>query len=130
MNIQINSMIMSSSNLTAISGISSFSRISITSYVSNKINHQKVSIFFGDKNSQEISSHESHLTIEIYGIIISKGFTFNISQKTRFKKVLDLAINVSNGCQSLKKIKNILNLIHDQNIQRKLVMIKKEADIF
>ena len=47
--------------------------------------------------------------------------------------MLDLARNVSIGCQPPNRniiSKNILDVIHDQNIQRKLVMIKKEADIF
>ena len=125
---------MSSSNLTVISGISYFSTSSITSYVSNKTNHQKFSnLFIGDKNSQKISSNESCLTVEISDLVIFQGLPFNIAQKPWLRKVLDLARNVSIGCQPPNRniiSKNILDVIHDQNIQRKLVMIKKEADIF
>ena len=71
LNIQHKSRIMSSSNLTVISGISYFSTSSITSYVSNKTNHQKFSnLFIGDKNSQKISSNESCLTVEISDLVI------------------------------------------------------------
>ena len=46
----------------------------------------------GDNNTQKMMTYnETHLTVAIADIIISKGLSFNISQKPRFKKVLDLA---------------------------------------
>ena len=58
---------------------------------------------------------------------------FNISQKLRFKKVLDLARKVSNSsnAEDINILANdLLNVINDHNMQRNLSMIKKEADMF
>ena len=47
--------------------------------------------------------------------------------------MLDLAINVSKGYQSPNRniiCKNLLDVIHDQNMERNLSLIKKESDIF
>ena len=53
---------------------------------------KKVQFFIiGDNNTQKtMSSNESRLIVEIADIIIYEGLSFNLSQKPRFKKVLDL----------------------------------------
>ena len=83
----------------------------------------------GDNNTQKImTSNETRLTVAITDLIISEGLSFNISQKPRFKKVLDLEITVSKCYQppSRKLIsKDLLGLIHDQNMERNLSFIKK-----
>ena len=58
---------------------------------------KKVQFFFmGDNNTQKMmTSNETHLTFAIADLIISEGLSFNLSQKPRFKKVIDLARNVS-----------------------------------
>ena len=44
-----------------------------------------------DVNSQKlITSNEAYLPVAIADLIISEGLSFNLSQKPRFKKVLDL----------------------------------------
>ena len=43
-----------------------------------------------------MTSNETHLTVEISDIIISEGLSFNVDQKPRFDKLIDLAINLSN----------------------------------
>ena len=54
----------------------------------------------GDHNTQEIiTSNKTLLTLSISDLIISKGLSFNLAQKPRFKKVLDLERNVSKGYQ-------------------------------
>ena len=51
----------------------------------------------GDNNTQKImTSNETLLTVAISDLIISEGLSFNLSQKPRFKKVLELARTVSN----------------------------------
>ena len=42
-----------------------------------------------------MTSNETSLTIAILYLIISEGLYFDISQKPRFKKVLDLERNAS-----------------------------------
>ena len=93
------------------------------------------SLIFGiDGNYQElITSNDTHITIAIAYFIISEGLPFNISQKPKFKKVLEFSRNVlktyitPNG----KVIsKELLDVIHEQNMKRNLAMIKKEAEIF
>ena len=50
----------------------------------------------GDHNTQKImTSKKTHLTLKIADIIISGGLSFNITQKPRFNKVIDLARNLS-----------------------------------
>ena len=45
----------------------------------------------GDHNTQKMmNSDETRLTVAIADLIISEGLSFNIAQKPRFKKVLDL----------------------------------------
>ena len=65
-----------------------------------------------------MTSNETRLTVAIADLVISEGLSFNISQKTRFKKVPDLARNVSKYYQPpYKKFisKDILYVIQDQN---------------
>ena len=87
---------MYSSNTTAIYDTSYFSTRCIKSPESNPKNPIKGSFFFmGDNNTQKMTnSNETHLTVAITDIIISEGLSFNLSQKPRFKKVLDLARTV------------------------------------
>ena len=62
----------------------------------------------------------------MYGLIISEGIYFNLDQKPWFRKVLDLARNLSKGYQykNRKIISNdITDRIHDQNIERNLSLI-------
>ena len=83
----------------------------------------------GDNNTQKtMTSNETRLTVAITDIIISEGLFFNIAQKPRFKKVLDLARTVSKCFQppNGKLIsKYLLDVIYDQNIERNLSLIKK-----
>ena len=52
----------------------------------------------GDHNTQKnITSNETRLTASIAYLIISEGLYFNLDQKPRFKKVLDLARTLSKG---------------------------------
>ena len=87
-----------------------------------------------DCNTQKMTtSNEIRLTVEISDLIISKGFYFNLSQKIRFKKVLDLVIKFSKGYQPPNRniaSKDILDIINDHNMERNLSLIKKESDIF
>ena len=73
------------------------------------------------------------LTVSITDIIISEDLSFNISQKPRFKKVIELERTVSKFYKPPKRkliSKDILDVIHDQNTERNLSLIKKESDIF
>ena len=75
----------------------------------------------------------TRLTVAIADLIISEGLSFNISQKTRFKKVLYLSRTVSKCYQPPNRkliSKDLLDVIHDQNMERNLSLIKKESDIF
>ena len=57
---------------------------------------KKVPFFMVDNNTQKMmTSNETRLTFTITYIIIYEGLSFNLSQKPRFKKVLDLARTVS-----------------------------------
>ena len=65
-------------------------------------------------------------------LVISEGLSLNLSQKTRFKEVLDLERTVSKFYQpTLRKLisKDILDVIHDQNMERNLSLIEKKSDI-
>ena len=80
-----------------------------------------------------MTSNEACLTVAIADIIIYEGLSFNISQKPRFKKVIDLAITVSKSYQPPNKnliSKDILDVIHDQNMESNLSLIKSGSDIF
>ena len=78
------------------------------------------------------NSNKNRLTISIADLINSEGLPFNIYQKTRFKKILELTRKVSRTSITPNKnliSKELLNLIHKQNMKRNLAMIKKEAYI-
>ena len=45
--------------------------------------------FMGENNTQKMmTSNENRLTVAITNLIIYEGLSFNLSQKSRFKKVL------------------------------------------
>ena len=83
----------------------------------------------GDQNTQKMmNSNETRLTVAISDLIISEGLSFNISQKPRFNKVLDLARDVSKFYQppNRKVIpKDIFDVIHHHNTERNLILINK-----
>ena len=95
---------------------------------------KKVHFFMGDNNTHKMTtSNETRLTVAITDLIISEGLSFNLSQKTRFKKVLELARTVSKFYQPPNRniiSKDLLDVIHDQNMERNSSLIKKESDIF
>ena len=88
----------------------------------------------GDNNTQKMmTSNETCLTVAIADLVISEGLSLNISQKPRFKKVLELARTVSKCYQHPNRklvSKAILDVIHDQNMERNLSLIEKESDNF
>ena len=72
--------------------------------------------------------NEAHLTVAIADLVIYEGLSFNISQKPRSKKVLNLEINVSKSYQPPNRkfiYKDLLGIIHDQNMESKLSFIKQ-----
>ena len=78
-------------------------------------------------------SDKTRLTVAIAGIIISKVLSFNQAQKPRFNKVLDLARTLSKCYQPPNRkiiYKDLLDAIHDHNMERNLSLIKKESGIF
>ena len=87
-----------------------------------------------DNNTQKMmTSNETRLTVAIADLIIYEGLSFNISQKPRSKKVLELARTVSKCYQPPNKnpiSKDILDVILDQNMKRNLSLIGKESYIF
>ena len=84
----------------------------------------------GDHNTQTImTSNEKCLTVAIADIIIYEGLCLNLAHKTRFKKVIDLARNVSESYQPTNRkliSKDLLDITHDKNTERTLILIKKE----
>ena len=76
-------------------------------------------------NTQKMmTSNETRLIVAITDIIISEKLPFGLSQKSRFKKVLELARNVSKCYQPPNRkliSKDLLDVIHDQNIERNLI---------
>ena len=76
----------------------------------------------GDNNTlKTMTYNETRLTVAITDLIISEGVSSNLSQKTRFKKVIELARTVSKCCQSPNRkliSKDLLDVIHDQNMER------------
>ena len=86
-----------SSNDTNSSVISGFSYASNISSESKSRSFSNGSLIFGiDSNSQKlITSNDNFLTIAVADLIISEGLPFNLSQKTRFKKVMELSRNFS-----------------------------------
>ena len=93
-NIHRKSRGMYSSNITATSDTSFFSKICSKSPEINPTTPQKCSIvFMGDNNTHKMmTSNETRLIVAIADIIISEGLYFDLSQKLRFKKVPDLEI--------------------------------------
>ena len=87
-----------------------------------------------DNNTQKMmNSNDTCLTVSIYDLIISEGISFKISQKTRFKNVLDLERTVpkSYNPPNRKPIsKYPLAVAHDRYIERNLSLIQKDSDIF
>ena len=130
--IQSNSRGIFSSNITE---IPSFRTSCTTSPDRNKITPQKVSTFFiGGHSTQKImTSNETRLTVAIAYSIITEGVYLNLALKPRFKKVLDLAINMSKGYQPPKRKlihKDVMYVIHDHNMESELIVIKKELYVF
>ena len=79
-----------------------------------------------------MTSDETRLTVAIADLIISEGLSFNISQKPRFK-VLGLERTVSKCYQPPNRnliSKDLLDVIHDQNMETNVSLIEKESDIF
>ena len=75
-----------------------------------------------------MTSNETHITVAIADLIIYEGLSFNLSQKPRFKKVLELARTVSKCYQPPNRnliSKDLLYVIHDQNMERNLSLIEK-----
>ena len=90
--------------------------------------------FMGDNNTQKMmNSNETRLTVAIADLIISEGLSFNLSQKPRFNKVLELARYASKCYQTPNRkliSKDLLDVIHDQNMERSFSLIEKESEIF
>ena len=86
-----------------------------------------------DHNTQKImTSNETRLPVATVDIIIYEGISFNLSKKPRFKNVLDLERNVSKCYQYTNRNlihKDILDVIHDHNMDNNLNLIQKESDI-
>ena len=92
-------------------------------------NKQGSSMFFSDMYYQKTNySNHTCLAVAIADIIIQEGLDFNISQKYRFKKVLDLARNVSKGYTSPNRKlmpTDLLDGIHDQKMKKNLTIMSK-----
>ena len=133
-NIQGNSTGLYSSNTTAIYDSLYFSTICSQSAESNPTIARKWSIIFtGDNNTQKmVTYHETQFIFAIADLIISEGLSFNLSQKPRFKKVLELARTVSKFYQPPNRkliSKDLLDVIHNHKMERNFSLIKKESDI-
>ena len=69
----------------------------------------------------------------LLGVIIIKRLALNLAPKNRFKKVLDLANILSKDYNLPNRklvFKDLLDVTHNQYMQRILVFIEKEGDIF
>ena len=80
-----------------------------------------------------MTSNETCLTIAIADLIIYEGLSFNLAQKPTSEKILDLERNVSKPYipPNRKLIyKELLGVIHEQNMKRNLEMIKNKEQIF
>ena len=80
-----------------------------------------------------MTSNKRRLTIAISDTLISEDISFNLDQKTWFKKVLYLERTLSKSYQPPNRnliYKDILDVIHDHNMESNLILIKKESDIF
>ena len=118
------------SNTTTIYDSSSISRSFSQSPESTQATPHRGSMFLmGDNNTQNMmTSNETRLTVAISDLVISEGLSFNLSQKSRFKKVLELARTVSKCYQPPNRkliSKDLLHVIHDQNMERNLSLIEK-----
>ena len=134
-NIHRNSRGLLLSNTNAIYYSSSISKSFSQSPERNQTISQRGSMFFmGDSNTQKmVTSNETRLTVAISNLIISERLSFNISQKPRFNKVLELARTVSKCYQPPNRkliSKDLIDVIHDQNMERNLSLIEKESEIF
>ena len=134
-NIPRNSRGLFLSNTTAIYDSSSINKSFIQSPKSNQKTPQNGSIFFmGDNNKQKMMTYnETSLIVAIVDLNISEVLSFNLSQKTRFKKVLGLARTVSKFYQPPNRkliSKDLLDVIHDQSMESNLILIEKESEIF
>ena len=70
-----------------------------------------------------MTSNETRLTVAIADLIISEGLSFNLSQKPRFKKVLELAIYASKCYQPPNRkliSKDLLDVIHENVVMREI----------
>ena len=77
-----------------------------------------------------ISSSKTRLTTAIADFIIYEDMSFNLDKKPRFKKFLHSARNLSKVYHppNIKLIsKDLIDVIHDQNMKRNLTIIKKES---
>ena len=66
------------------------------------------------------------LRVKISDTIISEGLSFNLYQKTRLKKVLELARKFSKAYNPPNRkliSKYVLDIIHGKNIQSNLTII-------
>ena len=83
----------------------------------------------GDNNTQKVTtSNKTCLTVATADLIITEGLYLNLSQKHWFNKVLDLEITLSKSYQHPNRnliYKDLLDVIHDQNMERNLSLIKK-----
>ena len=80
-----------------------------------------------------MTSNETPRKVAMSDLIIYEGLYLQINQKPRFKKVLYLARNMSKGYQPPNRdliSKDLLDVIHDQNMERNLILISEESDIF
>ena len=110
--------------------ISDFTSASKIASESNSRSFSNDSLVFGiDGDYQKIiTSNNTRLTIAIADFIVSEGLPFSISQKPGCKKVLELSRNFSKTYMfpNLNIIsKELLDVIHEQNMKRDLAMIKK-----
>ena len=85
----------------------------------------------GDHNTHKMmASNNTRLIVAISDIIISKVISSNQAQKPRFNKVLGLERKLSKCYQppNRKLIhKGLLDVIHNQNMESNLSLIKKES---
>ena len=87
-----------------------------------------------DNNTQKmITYNQTRLTVAVADLIIYEGISFNIAQKHRSEKVLDLERTVSKIYQpsNINLIsKDILGVIHYQDMERNPILIIKEYVFF
>ena len=107
-----------SSNDTNISEMLTFSFASNITTERNSRNLSNGVIIFGiDGNFQKpVTSNKTHITIATADLIIPEGLSFNLYQKSIFKKVLDLARNSSKTFIPHNRniiSKELLDIIHE-----------------